>query len=35
MQPGTPNPIVKLFIVDANNVSMIFEVVVPPAFSTR
>lgn len=33
-KPGTPNPIVKLFVVDTANTSKITEVVVPAAFSS-
>uniref|UniRef100_A0AAQ5XWT9 Dipeptidyl-peptidase 4 n=1 Tax=Amphiprion ocellaris TaxID=80972 RepID=A0AAQ5XWT9_AMPOC len=33
-KPGTPNPIVKLFVVDADNVENINEVVVPATFSS-
>ena len=29
VQPGTPNPVVKLFVVDTDNVTDITEVVVP------
>ncbi|KAM6893949.1 dipeptidyl peptidase 4-like [Xenentodon cancila] len=31
---GTPNPVVKLFVVDTDNVTEITEVVVPPIFSS-
>lgn len=33
-KPGTPNPIVKLFVVDTDNVANINEVVVPATFSS-
>lgn len=33
-KPGTPNPVVKLFIVDTDNVTSIAEVVVPASFSS-
>ncbi|XP_039998522.1 dipeptidyl peptidase 4-like isoform X2 [Xiphias gladius] len=33
-KPGTPNPVVKLFVVDTDNITKITEVVVPAAFST-
>ncbi|XP_073318709.1 dipeptidyl peptidase 4-like [Pagrus major] len=33
-KPGTPNPVVKLFVVDTDNVTDITEVVVPAAFSS-
>nr|XP_046238768.1 dipeptidyl peptidase 4-like [Scatophagus argus]XP_046238769.1 dipeptidyl peptidase 4-like [Scatophagus argus]XP_046238770.1 dipeptidyl peptidase 4-like [Scatophagus argus] len=33
-KPGTPNPIVKLFVVDTDNATKIMEVVVPASFST-
>ncbi|KAL7369585.1 hypothetical protein ABVT39_002592 [Epinephelus coioides] len=32
-KPGTPNPIVKLFVVDTDNVTRITEVVVPAPFN--
>ncbi len=35
VQPGTPNPVVKLFVVDTNNTMNITEVVVPALFSSR
>ncbi|XP_051283290.1 dipeptidyl peptidase 4 isoform X1 [Dicentrarchus labrax] len=33
-KPGTPNPVVKLFVVDTNNTSKITEVVVPDPFGS-
>ncbi|XP_045904580.1 dipeptidyl peptidase 4-like [Micropterus dolomieu] len=33
-KPGTPNPVVKLFVVDTDNTKEITEVVVPPSFSS-
>uniref|UniRef100_A0A671YJV7 Dipeptidyl-peptidase 4 n=1 Tax=Sparus aurata TaxID=8175 RepID=A0A671YJV7_SPAAU len=33
-KPGTPNPVVKLFVVDTNNVTDITEVVVPAPFGS-
>ncbi|XP_047432577.1 dipeptidyl peptidase 4-like isoform X2 [Mugil cephalus] len=33
-KPGTPNPIVKLFVVDTDNTTKITEVVVPALFSS-
>ncbi|XP_034533546.1 dipeptidyl peptidase 4-like [Notolabrus celidotus] len=33
-KPGTPNPVVKLFVVDSSNTTEINEVVVPAALST-
>ncbi|KAG7235354.1 hypothetical protein INR49_002751 [Caranx melampygus] len=33
-KPGTPNPVVKLFVVDTDNVTDITEVVVPPSFGS-
>ncbi|XP_041637624.1 dipeptidyl peptidase 4 [Cheilinus undulatus] len=33
-KPGTPNPIVKLFVVDTDNTTSISEVVVPDLFSS-
>lgn len=35
LQPGSPNPVVKLFVVDTDNVSEITEVAVPDAFKLR
>lgn len=35
VQPGTPNPVAKLFVVDTDNVTLITEVVVPPSFGSR
>uniref|UniRef100_A0A4W6BXZ6 Dipeptidyl-peptidase 4 n=1 Tax=Lates calcarifer TaxID=8187 RepID=A0A4W6BXZ6_LATCA len=32
-KPGTPNPVVKLFVVDTDNTTKITEVVVPASFS--
>ncbi|XP_019960035.1 dipeptidyl peptidase 4-like isoform X2 [Paralichthys olivaceus] len=33
-KPGTPNPVVKLFVVDTDNTTAITEVVVPTSFSS-
>ncbi|KAM9766875.1 dipeptidyl peptidase 4-like [Menidia menidia] len=33
-KPGTPNPVVKLFVVDTSNTTVVTEVVVPALFST-
>ncbi|XP_062237028.1 dipeptidyl peptidase 4-like [Platichthys flesus] len=33
-KPGTPNPVVKLFVVDTDNTAAITEVVVPASFSS-
>ncbi|XP_041822030.1 dipeptidyl peptidase 4 isoform X2 [Chelmon rostratus] len=33
-KPGTPNPTVKLFVVDTDNTTLITEVVVPDSFSS-
>ncbi|KAM9328458.1 dipeptidyl peptidase 4-like [Pholidichthys leucotaenia] len=33
-KPGTPNPVVKLFVVDTDNVNKITEVAVPASFSS-
>lgn len=33
-KPGTPNPVVKLFVVDTDNITAITEVVVPALFSS-
>nr|XP_020441758.1 dipeptidyl peptidase 4-like [Monopterus albus] len=33
-KPGTPNPVVKLFVVDTDNTTKITEVVVPASFSS-
>ncbi|XP_056226550.1 dipeptidyl peptidase 4-like isoform X3 [Seriola aureovittata] len=33
-KPGTPNPVVKLFVVNTDNVTEITEVLVPASFST-
>lgn len=35
VQPGTPNPVVKLFVVDTDNVTKITEVIVPSSFGSR
>lgn len=35
VQPGTPNPVVKLFIVDTDNTTRVSEVVVPAPFRLR
>lgn len=35
VQPGTPNPVVTLFVVDTDNATQIAEVFVPESFSSR
>lgn len=34
IQAGTPNPVVKLFVVDSDNVTEVTEVAVPDPFKT-